>query len=67
MQVCALACDFRYVSDMYDCPPFNPNFVGHMEKYFSNDPLGVHPNEEGHKALAPYFYNALLQELALKV
>ena len=65
LQACALTCNFRYVSDMYDCPPFNPNVHGHMEVFFTNDPNGVHPNEEGHKALAPYFYNALLEELAL--
>ena len=65
LQVCALACDFRYLSDMYDCPPINGKYDSHVEKFFTNDPNGVHPNEEGHKALAPYFYNALLQELAL--
>lgn len=67
MQTCALACDHRYVSDMFDCPPFNGKYESHMAKFFTTDPNGVHPNEEGHKALAPYFYNALLQELALKV
>lgn len=67
LQACALACDFRYVSDMFDCPPFNPNFDGHMEKFFKNDPEGIHPDDDGHRALAPYFYNALQQELALKV
>lgn len=67
LQACALACDFRYLSDMYDCPPFNGRFAGHMEKFFTTDPeAGIHPNETGHRALAPYFYNALLQELALK-
>lgn len=65
LQACALACDFRYLSDMYDCPPFNPNFAGHMEVFFTTDPEGIHPDENGHKALAPYFYNALLEELAL--
>ena len=63
LQVCALACDFRYLSDLYDCPPFNPNFEGHMEKFFTTDPEGIHPNEAGHEALATYFYNALAQEL----
>lgn len=67
LQVCALACDFRYLSDMWECPPFNPNFTAHMEKFFTKCSAGIHPNEEGHKALAPYFYNALMQELALKV
>ena len=66
LALCALKCGHRYMSDMYDCPPFSPNFAGHMKKFFTTDPNGVHPNEEGHKALAPYFYNALLQELALK-
>lgn len=65
LQVCALTCNFRYVSDMYDCPPFNPSFTGHMELFFTTDPEGIHPDENGHKALAPYFYNALLEELAL--
>lgn len=63
VQVCALACDFRYLAEMYDCPPFNPNFTGHMEKFFTTDPEGIHPNEAGHEALATYFYNALAQEL----
>ena len=67
LQVCALACDFRYLSDLYDCPPFNGNFEGHMETFFTTDSSGIHPNEAGHEMLAPYFYNALLQELALKV
>lgn len=67
LQVCALACDFRYLSDMWECPPFNPNHTGHMEKFFTTDPEGIHPNEAGHEALATYFYNALAQELALKV
>ena len=66
LALCALKCGHRYMSDMYDCPPFSPNFAGHMTKFFTTDPNGIHPNEEGHKALAPYFYNALLQELALK-
>ena len=65
LQLCALACDFRYLSEVYDCPPFNGKYDSHVEKFFTNDPNGVHPNEEGHKALAPYFYNALLEELAL--
>ena len=67
LELCALKCNHRYLSDMYDCPPFYPDFDGHMDKFFTTDPNGIHPNEEGHKALAPYFYNALLQELALKV
>ena len=67
LQVCALACDFRYVSDMWECPPFNANYAEHREKFFTKCPEGIHPNELGHEMLAPYFYNALLQELALKV
>lgn len=67
LQLCALQCDFRYLSDMYECPPFNANFAKHAAKFFTTDPNGIHPNEEGHKALAQYFYNALLQELSLRV
>lgn len=63
LRKCAVACNFRYVSDMHDCPPFNPNFNGHMAKYFSPGLDGIHPNEAGHEALATYFYNALAQEL----
>ena len=71
LKECALACDFRYLSDLYDCPPFNPNFAGHLKKFFGNRPDGkeadgIHPSTNGHKALAQYFYNALLQELAPK-
>lgn len=68
LQTCAVACNCRYVSDMYDCPPFDGNYEKHMEMFFTTDPeAGIHPNEAGHQAMAPYFYNALLQELALKV
>lgn len=63
LQVCALACDFRYLSDMYDCPPYNGNFATHMNRFFTTDSAGIHPNEAGHEALATYFYNALAQEL----
>ena len=67
LQLCAFKCNHRYLSDMYDCPPFYPDFEEHMKKFFTTDPNGIHPNEEGHKALAQYFYNALLQELSLRV
>lgn len=63
LQVCSLACDFRYLSDMYDCPPYNGNFDAHMNRFFTTDSAGIHPNEAGHEALATYFYNALAQEL----
>lgn len=63
LQLCAFKCNHRYMSDMYDCPPFYPDFEKHMEKFFTTDPNGVHPNEAGHEALATYFYNALAQEL----
>ena len=66
LQVCALACDFRYLADLWECPPFNPNFEGHMETFFTTDPEGIHPNEARHEALATYFYNALALELALR-
>lgn len=68
LQTCALACDFRYLSDMYDCPPFNGRFDGHMEKFFTTDPeAGIHPNENGHRALAQYFFNALHEELSFRM
>lgn len=67
LKECTLACDFRYLSDTYDCPPFNPRFSGHLEKFFAPGVDGIHPNDAGHEALAPYFYNALLQELAFKL
>ena len=66
LQVCALACNCRYVSDMYDCPPWG-HHTQHKAPFFSTDTEGIHPDENGHKALAPFFYNALQQELALKV
>lgn len=67
MQVCCEACNCRFVADMFYCPPFDGKYETHMARFFTTDPNGIHPNEEGHKALAPFFYNALLQELALKV
>lgn len=67
LKECAVACNFRYVSDMYDCPPFNPNFTGHIDKFFTTGNRdGIHPDINGHEALAPYFYNAMLQELVFK-
>ena len=67
IQTCALACDLRYFSDMYNCSNLNGNHEEQMNKFFTNDPSGKCPNEEGHKILAQLFYNALNQELSFKV
>lgn len=66
LKLCANKCLHRYVEDMYDCPPFDPNNEQHMAVFFTTDPEGIHPNEAGHKAMAPIIYNALLQELELE-
>ena len=66
IKTCALACSCRYVADVYDCPPFDGQFASHMARFFTTDPSGIHPNEAGHEALAPFFYNALAQELAFR-
>lgn len=66
LKLCAFVCGHRYVADMYECPPFDPNNEQHMAVFFTTDPEGIHPNEAGHKAMAPIIYNALLQELELE-
>lgn len=57
---------FKAIMDTYKYHPFEPNLNGHVEKFFSKDPTGVHPDENGHRALAPIFYNALVSVLACK-
>lgn len=65
LELCARVCGCRYVRDLYDYPPFDPakELLG---PFFSTDPEGVHINDDGHRAIAPFFYNALLQELELE-
>lgn len=60
----ALNYNARYVSDMFDCPPFDPNSAVDLDSFFTKDIVdGVHPDENGHEAIARYVYNAMLQEL----
>lgn len=66
LKLCAFVCGHRYAADMYECPPFDPNQEEHMAVFFTTDPEGIHPNEAGHRAMAPIIYNALLQELELE-
>lgn len=66
LKTCAHACDFRYASDMYDCPPFSPMFATNIDKFFSTDPNGIHPDDNGHRGIARVIYNAMCQELAFR-
>lgn len=67
LELAALNYSLRYVDDMFKCPPFDPNSASHLAAFFNKDASGIHPDENGHREIARYFYNALLQELALKV
>lgn len=57
---------FWAIMDTLTHPPFNGNVSAHVQKFFSKDPSGVHPDDNGHRALAPIFYNALVSVLACK-
>lgn len=57
---------FYCITDTALRPPFDGNIDSHIPLFFSKDAAGIHPDENGHKALAPIFYNALASVLACK-
>ena len=54
------------IPELFYACPFDPNKEQELGVFFSKDPAGVHPDENGHRALAPIFYNALVSVLACK-
>ena len=66
MELVALNYSLHYVGKMWTAPPFDPNSPADREAFFTKCPDGVHPDENGHRLLAPYFYNAMLEVLALE-
>lgn len=66
LELLALNYSHRYVDDMFKCPPFDPCMETHIPVFFSKDPEGVHPDENGHLAISRIIYNAMAQELVFK-
>lgn len=66
IELCALNYDMRYVDDMFKCPPFNPGSDAQLQAFFNKDAEGIHPDENGHREIARYIYDAMLKELAFK-
>lgn len=66
IELCALNYDMRYVDDMFKCPPFNPASDAQLQAFFNKDAEGIHPDENGHREIARYIYDAMLKELAFK-
>lgn len=66
MELVALNYSLHYLGEMWTAPPFDPNSPAAREAFFTKCPDGVHPDENGHRLLAPYFYEKMRQVLALK-
>lgn len=66
LELVALNYSLHYVREMWTAPPFDPNSTADRAAFFTKCPDGVHPDENGHRLLAPYFYNALVKVLSFK-
>lgn len=66
LELIALAYSLHYVKKMWTEPPFDPNSEAARDAFFTKCSDGIHPDENGHRLLAPYFYNAMREVLALK-
>ena len=66
MELVAMNYSLHYVRKMWSEPPFDPNSPADRAAFFTKCPDGVHPDENGHRLLAPYFYNAMLEVLAFE-
>lgn len=66
LELVSMAYDCHYVPEMWSAPPFNPHSTAARTAFFTKCEDGVHPDENGHRLLAPYFYNEMLKELAFK-
>lgn len=67
LELVALNYSLHYVPEMWTEPPFDPNSTPVKQAFFTKCPDGVHPDENGHRLLAPYFYEKMRQVLAFKV
>ena len=66
LELLALNYSLHYVGEMWTEPPFDPNSSADREAFFTKCQDGVHPDESGHRLLAPYFYNAMLEVLVFE-
>lgn len=66
LELLALNYSLHYVREMWTAPPFDPNSAADRAAFFTKCPDGIHPDENGHRLLAPYFYNALAKVLSFK-
>lgn len=66
LELCALAYDCHYIREMWAAPPFNPHSAAGRNAFFTKCADGIHPDENGHRLLAPYFYDAMAKVLAFK-
>lgn len=62
----ALNYSLRYLGEMWTAPPFDPHSTADRAAFFTKCPDGVHPDENGHRLLASYFYEAMRKVLAFK-
>lgn len=66
IELMALNYSLRYLGEMWTAPPFDPNSPADRAAFFTKCPDGVHPDENGHRLLASYFYEAMRKVLAFK-
>lgn len=66
IELVALNYSLRYLGEMWTAPPFDPNSPADRAAFFTKCPDGVHPDENGHRLLASYFYEAMRKVLAFK-
>lgn len=66
LELMALNWSLHYVGEMWTAPPFDPASAADRAAFFTKCAAGVHPDENGHRLLASYFYNALAKVLAFK-
>ena len=66
LELVALNYSLHYVGEMWTAPPFDPNSQAAKAAFFTKCADGIHPDENGHRLLAPYFYEAMRKALAFK-
>lgn len=66
LELMALNYSLHYLGEMWTAPPFDPNSSADRAAFFTKCPDGIHPDENGHRLLASYFYEKMRQVLAFK-
>lgn len=66
IELVALNYSLHYVPEMWTAPPFDPNSAAAKQAFFTKCADGVHPDENGHRLLASYFYEAMRKVLAFE-